>query len=211
MGQHTGILGGTFDPIHLGHLRIAVEALEQLELDRVLFIPCKIPVHKSKAHASPEARCHMVELAIQHEPQFQLDMREIESKLPSYTIYTLRALKQEFPDDFFYLILGSDSLTQFEQWYLPKKILSLSKIIVFKRTNCDTIAHICENLKLFKGKIVKDKDQFKKLNAGFVFPMQNPIIEISSSMIRQKIKMAKNIRYLVPEQVWNVIHNQHYF
>lgn len=130
-----GILGGTFDPIHLGHLAIAKAAQKQFCLDKVLFIPAFIPPHKvARRDLTPaEYRYQMVKLAIADEPAFEICKIELDRPDISYTVDTLRALKKLYPDDELFLILGEDSLEAFSSWREPEEITRLAHILVAHR------------------------------------------------------------------------------
>lgn len=128
-----GILGGTFDPVHFGHLRIALEAYEKYHLKQVRFMPCKLPVHKKAPIVSSQHRIAMLELAIKSQKDFILDTREITRNTPSYMIETLSDLKTEMPDQQFGLILGSTELTSFTKWRHWQEILKLAQLIVLPR------------------------------------------------------------------------------
>src|SRR5687768_13270840 len=123
LSKAIGILGGTFDPIHLGHLRMAIELYESLNLARVHLIPCYTPVHRAQTVASAEERLAMVKAAIANEPVLYADDREIKSKKPSYTIDTLLSLKEEFPDTPLCLFVGIDAFLGFLSWHRWEEIL----------------------------------------------------------------------------------------
>ena len=141
--QHTckriGIFGGTFDPPHKGHLAIAEQAIKQLGLDSVYFVPAYIPPHKQQ-HSSTTAqhRMRMLKLAVRGRKKYRVSALELKRGGISYTIDTLKAFKQRFPHIDFVLILGADNLLQFQSWKSPKTILQLSSLAVYKRKgfNC---------------------------------------------------------------------------
>lgn len=128
-----GILGGTFDPIHFGHLRIALEALEKYKLKEVRFIPCALPVHKKAPLVSSDHRIAMLKLAVKSQKNFIIDQREIKRKTPSFMIETLYDLKDEMPDQQFGLILGSTELVSFTKWRHWQEILKLASLIILPR------------------------------------------------------------------------------
>lgn len=128
-----GVLGGTFDPIHYGHLRIALEAMEQYRLKEVRFIPCKLPVHKNTPIASTEHRLAMINLAIAGEKRFICDDREIRRESPSYMIETLQSLQEE-KNTTLGLIVGNDILPTFSTWHRWKEIQEIAKLLVLPRT-----------------------------------------------------------------------------
>ncbi|BDY03606.1 nicotinate-nucleotide adenylyltransferase [Ferrimonas sp. YFM] len=128
-----GLLGGTFDPIHNGHLQMALELHRRLGLDELRLLPNRLPPHKPGAHADSEQRLAMVKLACAPHPQLSVDDRELKRQQPSYTVDTLEQLRQEHPDDSLCFIIGMDSLASFNQWYLPERILELANLVVCRR------------------------------------------------------------------------------
>ena len=130
-----GIFGGTFDPIHKIHLKIAISAVKQLKLRRLYFIPAYFPPHKQGRIITPARhRLKMIQLAIQSNPQLRISRYEIKHKGLSYTVDTLNYFKKRFPASKIYLLLGSDMFCQFNTWRNPEKILSLSTLAVYERT-----------------------------------------------------------------------------
>ena len=130
-----GILGGTFDPIHEGHIAIAKHVLQAFKLDRIAFIPCFSPPHRDPPIASPEHRLAMTKLAIQGHPQFFVNDYEIQQQKISYTINTLKYLHQKHPDESLFLILGDDAFSQFQTWHQWEKITDYAELIVVTRTD----------------------------------------------------------------------------
>jgi len=175
-----GILGGTFNPIHIGHLVLAEEAKEKLNLEKVIFVPVYIPPHKKdKEITEADDRLKMVSLAIRGNPSFEASTFEIDSKATSYSIETLREFKRKYGEDTkLFFITGADSLGELFSWKGLDEIFKLSQFIVANRPGYD-IANLP-----------------KEVEAVTITPL-----EISSSQIRRKIKEGKSIRYLVPEAV----------
>jgi nicotinate-nucleotide adenylyltransferase len=193
-----GILGGTFDPPHLAHLRIAEEALEAFSLDEVWFCPAFDPPHrKEKPKADFEKRLHMTSLAVENNPAFKvIDIERGES--PSYTIITLQKLKKLFPQVNFYLIIGWDSFLELPSWYRYQELIDYAELIVCTRGNMDK----AEAEAIFSKKVEAYWGSSKKerVHLLFVFPF-----EISSTAIRKLRANGKSIRYLVPEGVYAYI------
>jgi nicotinate-nucleotide adenylyltransferase len=193
-----GILGGTFDPPHLAHLRIAEEALEAFSLDEVWFCPAFDPPHrKEKPKADFEERLHMTSLAVENNPAFKvIDIERGES--PSYTIITLQKLKKLFPQVNFYLIIGWDSFLELPSWHRYQELIDLAELIVCTRGNMDK----AEAEAIFSKKVEAYWGSSKKerVHLLFVFPF-----EISSTAIRKLRANGKSIRYLVPEGVYAYI------
>lgn len=193
-----GILGGTFDPPHLAHLRIAEEALEAFSLNEVWFCPAFDPPHrKEKPKADFEERLHMTSLAVENNPAFKvIDIERGES--PSYTIITLQKLKKLFPKVNFYLIIGWDSFLELPSWHRYQELIDLAELIVCTRGNMDK----AEAEAIFSKKVEAywGSSKKKRVHLLFVFPF-----EISSTAIRKLRANGKSIRYLVPEGVYAYI------
>jgi nicotinate-nucleotide adenylyltransferase len=182
--KRIGIFGGTFNPIHHGHLINIELLLEHFNLDLVLFIPAKIPVHKNVAgKVTPADRLKMVELAIENSEKFHSSGIEINRKTASYTITTLHELEEIYPGDELFLIIGSDSFNELDTWKEYKNILSGYKIIVMMRPG-DT--ELRDDLLTHALKV----EQYR-----------GGLIEISSSMIRERIKSNLPVRYLTTDNV----------
>lgn len=186
-----GIMGGTFNPIHNGHLIIAEQAKEEFQLDLVLFIPAGVPPHKqNEAILDGKHRCSMIEVAIKSNPKFRLDTREIESDAVSYTYLTLKALKQQYNEAELYFIMGEDSIYAISSWKCPQEIFSMTTVLVAVRN------HLCETQPI-EEQIQLIKQQYN----GTIAIIHSPVVLISSSLIRDRITFGYSIRYLVPDSV----------
>lgn len=186
-----GIMGGTFDPIHYGHLFMAEHAYEQIGLDKVLFMPSNNPPHKDNGEIiSKEHRSTMVELAIEGNPHFDLSTMELDRKGTTYTADTLRILNDEHPSTEYYFIIGADSFYNLHKWREPENIFKLCTLLVFDRDL-----------------IVKDKivEQYRHLSESYPYIkiefLSMPTIQISSNNIRQRIQDNLTIRYYLPDKV----------
>ena len=179
-----GILGGTFDPVHRGHLALARAAADQFALDKVLFIPAFIPPHKAGRRDLTPApyRYRMVELAIRPESQFEVSDIEFSRPDLSYTVDTLRGLKEHYPASEFFLILGADSLAEFSNWQEPDQILGMARILCAARPG------------------VREPE-----DAPAHEPIKMPECPIASSQIREKVFRGEPVRDLLPEGVWDYI------
>ncbi|HEX3509176.1 MAG TPA: nicotinate-nucleotide adenylyltransferase [Candidatus Dormibacteraeota bacterium] len=131
--MRVGLLGGTFDPFHFGHLAAADAAIDCAELDRVLFMPAAQPPHRPPAIATPHQRIEMCRLGIEGEPRFEVSDLELKREGPSYTVDTLSQLKKEQPEDELFLILGWDAAKLFSTWHEPAKVIALATIVVVAR------------------------------------------------------------------------------
>jgi nicotinate-nucleotide adenylyltransferase len=187
-----GIFGGTFDPIHLGHLILAENCREACRLDRVLFIPAGQPPHKADRQITlGRARLEMVELAIAGHAAFAVSSIELDRDGPSYSADTLAALAREYPGADLFFLIGSDSLADLPMWYQPARIAELATIVVATRPG---IAR--PDLSPLRG--ILKPDAIERIDQHVV---QIPLIQISSSMIRARVAAGQSIRFLVPRAV----------
>lgn len=202
-----GILGGTFDPIHNGHIRLALEAQEQLNLDQVRLIPVNIPPHRSNPIATTNQRIEMIELAIASETKLYLDKREIESATVSYSINTLKSLREQFTDDVLLLILGRDAFNKIDQWKDWQDLLDYGHIIVANRPN-EISNNITGELQDWIEKYQTSNIELIKNNLhGNIYFIPIPMLDISSSMIRQNLIEKKSVEDYLPEKINTYIKN----
>ena len=195
-----GILGGTFDPIHLGHLRTALDVKERLELSEVRFIPLHIAVHRSQPGATAEQRLEMVQLAISEEPAFRADDRELRRKEPSYTLHTLQSLRAELPSETFCLLLGSDAYQGFLSWHEPEQIMELSHLVVMTRPGYRLPAD--PELRAFTtAREASNPAILRQQQEGLIYFHDVTLLDISATDIRQRISAGMSARYLVPDDV----------
>lgn len=188
--KKVGILGGTFNPIHNGHLTLAGEAFKQFSLDEVLFMPCgKAYMKADQDVKSGQTRAEMTALAIQDKPYFILSTIEIEREGNTYTYQTLEHLHRENPDTEYYFIVGADSLFHMKQWASPERIFSNCRILAAVRDD-KTISDMEDEICMLKS----------KYDANVRF-LQMPPIQISSSDIRRKVAAGESIEEDVPESV----------
>ncbi|MCG8487449.1 MAG: nicotinate-nucleotide adenylyltransferase [Chromatiales bacterium] len=199
-----GILGGTFDPIHNGHLRTALDVMQAVGLDEVRFIPLHGPVHRDQPQASAELRLQMVEAAIAGEPGFVADDRELQRAGDSYTVDTLRDLRQEFPDQPLLLLMGMDAFNGFPDWHKPDEILQLAHLVVMRRPGESQLSAAARQL-LQRAEIRNDR-RLNPDKAGGILLQTVTQLDISASLIRNLIKQDKTPRYLLPEAVLQIIH-----
>ena len=190
--MRVGILGGAFNPPHIGHLVCAQEALLQLELDSVLFVPVgEAPHRELETDPGPETRLEMVELAIGDDDRFAGSRMEIDRDGPSYTSDTLRELHAAQPDDEHVLILGGDQAAALPEWHEPEQVLELAQVAVIERSNWSRNA-----VGIRVGRL-KGAERIRYLDM--------PVIQVSSSSIRRRIAAGLPIRYLVPDRVASFI------
>jgi nicotinate-nucleotide adenylyltransferase len=195
-----GIMGGTFDPIHYGHLRTALEAAEALSLQQVLFIPTHTPLLKQRPTCSKEDRVNMLKLAINNTPLFTLDEREIVREGCSYTVDTLSALCADYPAEQFVFLLGADAFAGFKQWKNWQAILQQVHLAVLHRPDYSVDLSAWQPQQW-----VTDRVVLQGMLSGGIFPLAVTQLSISSTFIRQQITQQKNVRFLLPDQVVNYI------
>ena len=190
--MRVGILGGAFNPPHVGHLVCAQEALVQLELEKVVFMPVGQAPHRA-LHDDPgaEARLELVELAVADDARFATSRAEVERPGPSYTADTLRDLRARAPDDELFLILGGDQAAALPSWHEPETVLSLATVAVVERTNWSRNA-----IGIKVGRL-RGAERIRYLDM--------PMMQVSSSAIRRRVAEGLPIRYLVPDKVANHI------
>jgi len=189
----TGILGGTFNPIHNGHLIMAEYAYSDLGLDEVWIMPTGNPPHKDKANiVSAEDRCNMIKLAITGNTHLKLSEFETEREGIIYTSDTLNLLNKKYIDREFYLIIGMDSLVNIRTWHEPQIIFNEAKVVVAARNN---------NISSYDSEIKKIEEEF---NAE-VIKLGMPLVDISSSYIRDRIKAGLSVKYILDNLVHHYI------
>jgi nicotinate-nucleotide adenylyltransferase len=199
-----GILGGTFDPIHMAHLRMALELYEGLDLAKVHLVPCYYPVHRKIPSASPDDRLKMVQCAIRNEPALYADDREISRGTPSYTIDTLLEMRKEMPNTPFCLILGIDAFLGFTSWHRWQEILEHAHLIVAHRPQYH-IPNTGIITDLLKARLQHEVSYIHEHLAGGILLRPITPLEISATDIRKQIAIGRNPRYLLPDGVYDYI------
>jgi nicotinate-nucleotide adenylyltransferase len=189
-----GILGGTFDPIHFGHLFLAEKSREACGLAKIIFVPASIPPHKiGEVSTSAEDRLKMVELAIRDHPQFQVSNVEIERSGTSYSIDTIRELKNQGHGDDCYFIMGFDSLLKLDTWQNYQQILNETQIITAFRPGYPVL------------KTKQDWPEFLQPYRSRIKVLEAPLIDISATGLRVELMHKRSIRYLLPDAVCEYI------
>ena len=188
-----GIFGGTFDPIHQGHMIIAEQVMDELDLARVVFVPGGIPPHKeaSSVRASAEDRVDMVEAAVATNERFWVDRIEVDAGRPMHSVETVRILKERSPDDDWYFISGADEVSNLLAWKEPDRLLEEVVMVAATRPGYD----------------LSKLDHLEKALRNFdrIFPVECTRVDISATGIRRRILQGKSVRYLVPEGAYEII------
>ena len=206
-----GILGGTFDPIHYGHLRTALDVQQALSLDEVRFIPCGEPPHRNKPLAEPLQRLAMVRAAIAGQEKFTVDDREIRREGPSYMVDTLASLKRDFKDESFCLILGTDAFNGLDQWHQWQRIFDFANIVVMRRPAIDGQRKL--NKRVFsdvKHRLLDKEALIKKQNGGLCFVSVTQL-DISGTSIRKQWQQGHDIQFFLPDAVLTLIQQQNIY
>ncbi|WP_078545510.1 nicotinate-nucleotide adenylyltransferase [Litchfieldia alkalitelluris] len=186
--KHVGIIGGTFDPPHNGHLLIANEVLHALKLDEIWFMPNHIPPHKTYSNLTDsKQRASMVSLAIEDHPNFSVQSIELERKGPSYTYETILQLKQKYDHTNFYFIIGGDMVEFLPKWHKIEELVNLISFVGVKRPGFT-------------------------INSPYkVIEVEIPQFDVSSSMIRERLAKKESTKYLLPDKVRNFIEENHLY
>ena len=210
MPKIIAILGGTFDPIHNGHILSAKHVAKWLGVNQVNLIPAHLPPHKNTVGASPKQRVEMVKLVCDDDTIFFCDQRELKRDTVSYTVDTLREIKQEFPETTLFFIIGMDSLLSFTQWHRWQEILTLCHLVVNCRPEY-SVEKLPNNIQLLLKNHHLSKSIAPKLiknQAGYILFPPEISYDISSTLIRSKIKERQSCNNLMPASVLNYI-NKH--
>ncbi len=186
--RRIGLLGGTFDPPHIGHLVLGQEALVQLDLDQVLYVPAGQPPHKAgRSISQVPHRLAMLELAIAGNPAFGISRVDIDRPGPHFTVEMLALVLKQHPDALLYFIMGADSLADLLTWHQPRRIAELAKLVVMRRPGREPdIAALAEAVPGITGR---------------VYYIDAPLLEISSTDLQSRIRQGLPVRYLIPDAV----------
>ena len=179
--KRLGILGGTFDPVHLGHIKLAELALAQAELDELILVPCHLPPHRDAVQASPEDRLAMAGLAVSAHTGISVSDYELNKSSTSYTVETLMHFHNEFPDAELFFCLGGDSLAQIKTWHRWQDILELANLLVLERDHEDIDLD-----DVIAARTIDSVGQVKK-SAGQILQLTAPVINVSATEVRRHL------------------------
>lgn len=194
-----GILGGTFDPVHYGHLKPAMDVRLALGLEQVRFIPNSVPPHREIPWLNVEQRNRLLQIAIEPLPGFELDTRELDRKGKSFMVDTLTSLRSDFPEHSLCLILGMDAFAGLPQWHQWQKILTLCHLVITERPGFSWPTSA--EFQALEGRRVYDSTALKKADAGGILLQSVSQLDISSNIIRQRLRAGQDVRGLMPEAV----------
>lgn len=197
-----GINGGTFDPIHYGHLRPALEVMQKLKLNEVQFIPCYQPVHKDQPSVSAQQRCDMIAMAIKPQPKFKLNTIEIDKGGPSYSVETLEILKAQYPQDALVLMMGTDAFAKFHSWHRWQDIIELANIVIMHRPG-EAVPLDCTSGRIYQKYKVNEFTQASQQ----MMDLEVTQLDISSTQIRSLVAQGFSAEYLLLPCVMEYINN----
>lgn len=207
-----GLLGGTFDPIHHAHLRLAHEAHAACGLDHVRFVPSATPPHRGTPGATAEQRLAMVELAIAGHPGFIADRRELDRTQPSYTIHTLESLRYDFgaarP---ICLLLGADAFRLLETWHRWRDLFATAHLVVAHRPGFDPQPDTPALVDEYRRRLIDDPAALARQPAGCILRLPITALDISASAIRAERLAGGSPRYLLPDSVLGYIESHHLY
>ncbi len=203
MTKHIGIFGGTFDPVHNGHVRCANFVLRHCQLDDVRLMPCHIPAHRASPGVSAQQRAAMVQLAIAPHSGLSIETLELDKASPSYTVDSLTLLHQREPNARLYFIIGMDSLCYLKSWKNWPHILQLAHLLVCQRPGYDSNTGDAPSLLQQFGE--QDISRIRQRNAGNILVLPNPLTDVSASRVRQQLHQGLSPTNTLDPAVLNYI------
>ena len=198
--QAIGIFGGTFDPVHYGHLRAALESMERLQLQDFRLLPAGTPPHRASTFASADHRLAMLKLALSRYPELQVDDREVRREGSSYMVDTLGEIRREEGEAPILMMIGQDAANVLDQWYDWHKLFDLAHLVIMRRPESK---HIYSGalFEQVQPRLANDPDQLRKTPAGLILPLEVTQLAISSTEIRRQIHAGLSPRFLLPDSV----------
>lgn len=210
MRKCIGVFGGTFDPIHIGHLRLALEVKQRLKLDEMRLMPCYIPPHRASPSVDAPQRLKMLQLALAECAELGWDARELEREKPSYTYDTLSELRAEFgADTSLSWCMGMDSFVALDTWYRWQELLDLAHLVVVARPDWElpTQGPVADLVAAQRG----DAARISTSPSGSLVILQQRLLPISATEIRAQIKAGDSPQFLLSDAVWNYIRSQGFY
>ncbi|MGE0971392.1 nicotinate-nucleotide adenylyltransferase [Klebsiella sp. WOUb02] len=209
MTQLQAMYGGTFDPVHYGHLKPVEILANQIGLAKVIIVPNNVPPHRPQPEATSAQRRHMLELAIADKPLFVLDERELQRQTPSWSAQTLQEWRQEQgPKPSLSFIIGQDSLLTFPTWHNYASILDNVHLIVCRRPGYPLLMQRPEDQRWLDKHLTHDVEQLRRRPAGAIYLAETPWFDISATLIRQRLERGESCANMLPAAVLDYIHQQ---
>ena len=201
-----GILGGTFDPVHCAHLRLALELRAALHLDSVRLVPAPSPRLRCPPEASADVRMRLLEAALADVPGLEVDGRELSRPGPTVTADTLQAMREELPNTSLCLILGMDAISRLDAWIDFERIPALAHIVVAERPGAPALPRNGAAADILRARQCDDSDAVRTTPSGCVFFVRDlPSLDISATRVRSLRARGESIRFLVPDRVHDII------
>lgn len=201
------LFGGTFDPIHAGHLKTVSALIDEIGIDVLHLMPNAVPPHRSQPQATAAQRLAMVELACESHPKLQAEAFELQSKQPSYTIKTLKHFRHTYADDTLLFVMGMDSLVSLDRWFQWSQLADYAHLLIMPRPGYQ-LADASEPLKDYLRKhIVSDSQLLREQPQGSIYIADTPLINISATQIRQQLA-NNNMSHVLTDSVFDFIHQQ---
>ena len=199
-----GIFGGTFDPIHIGHIEPVIEAATQVCIEKIALMPCHIPTHKIVSKTASQHRLEMVKLICQQYPIFYPDDREIKRGIPTYSIDSIREFRQQYPNRSLCFFIGMDSLLSINKWYQWQELFGLCHFIVCQRPEHDKVLP-AGIVRLLAHRQVTEPAELHKTPGGKIYLAATTNIAVSSTNLRQRLQAHLPVDKLIPKSVINYI------
>lgn len=206
-----GVLGGTFDPIHNGHLRLAIEFFERLNLTELRLIPLCVPPHRDPPLADPAQRLAMLQLAIENIAGLTVDDCELQREKTSYTIETVSLVKEKIGDTPICLLMGIDAFAKIHTWHRWEELLEYVHIAIADRPGNNTKEYDQEIAELIKTHLTGNVSELQQSSAGKIYRITMPMLDISATQIRNIISNNQDAHGLVPEKVLDFIHSNNLY
>ncbi|WP_415880082.1 nicotinate-nucleotide adenylyltransferase [Methylomonas sp. TEB] len=202
-----GVYGGTFNPVHYGHLRTALEVKELFELEQLRLIPCRLPAHRDEPDVPAHLRLQMLEAAVADTHGFNVDRRELDRAGPSYMVDTLHSLRNEIGNTPLLLFIGADAFAGLERWHQWQGLFDYAHIVVMTRPGYAGSA-----LSAFlQQRIAEDRAQLSRQNAGLLTFQEVTALAISATAIRELVAVGRDPQFLLPDRVIELIRRHHLY
>jgi nicotinate-nucleotide adenylyltransferase len=205
-----GIFGGTFDPVHFGHLGLAKAAYHHLDLQRIIFVPLGIPPHRGMPQVSSHARVKMLQAALQPYPNFEISTVEVDKDSPSWTVKTLEYFARHLPDETLCLLMGSDAFKPINEWYQWRSLLDYGHLVVVSRSGVEN--ELCDEVAEFLA--LNRVDSLPGLTSGHrgkILWLEAGVVDVSSTGVREAIEAGKALTRLLPKSVERLIRENRYY
>lgn len=196
-----GVFGGAFAPFHNGHLRLAIEARERLELSQIRLIPTALAPHRRDSRISPQRRLEWLKLALRKEPELIADDCEILRQEPSYSVDTLAVLREQFPDAVLMLLMGADAFAHLHTWHRWQSLFELAHLVVVSRAGAPVAGPSAECATVLAQCEARTVAALHATKAGLWMRLDLPLLDISSTRIRRLLKAGKSVRGLLPDAI----------